>query len=312
MGCEDLYSLVEAEPTSIREYSGEKLAIDASFWFERYYFAVVRDGFSLKERTANGECDISQALSLLSSLPDLLRHNITPLFVFDPIRRSRSSTADTAVPYLQDTPDLSEPENHTAFLQRPTEILLNFLDVPYCESPLYAEADASVYAREGRVDSVVSRDYDAVLYGSPHVVRKPYDSNWEKIELESLLDNHQLNMRELLDVAILTGTDEVAGPYKENISEAVDLVKNTEDLGSLESEYENVLRGPSLSATDPAPTFDQLHKHYLEPPVIPYPARPNVSHPEPDYQKSGRFIHNYLSKKPSIVEQLLDPIKESI
>ena len=56
MGCEDLYSLIEAEPTSIREFSGKKLAIDASFLYLRFkevnasYDSYVENGQSVPFR----------------------------------------------------------------------------------------------------------------------------------------------------------------------------------------------------------------------------------------------------------------------
>lgn len=312
MGCEDLGEIVHTKKTALREFSGQKLAIDAAFWFQRYYHASVKEEFSPEERTVQDCCDVSQAIALLISLPDLFRYNIIPVFVFDPMRNSRPSKAKTNVPYLENTPDVSEPEKHFPFLQRPTELLLSSLDIPFCEAPLYADADASVFAREERVDVVVSNDYDTVLYGSPLTIRKSFDSHWEKIDINSILEQNGLNYRELLDVAILVGTDEVQGPYKENIEEAVTEVRQASDIEELESEYNEVLRGPSLRVNAPAPKFQDLHHHYQNPPVTPYSARPEPSSPDPDISGAGKLLYEYIDIKIDKINSLLDPIWETI
>jgi len=311
MGFEDATEIATPKQTALSEFSGQILAIDAAFWFQRYYYSQVKNEFSVEYRTVKKEFDISQSLALLLSLPDLLRHNITPLFIFDPMRRSRPSKAETEIPYLQNTPNTSEPEKHFPFLQRPTELLLSYLDIPFCESPLYAEADASVLARNNHVDAVVSRDYDTLLYGAPVTIRKPYAEPWEKIELEPLLEQNNLKYRELLDVAILTGTDEVQGPYKGHIKEAISKVRGVNDLDSFESNQNEYLRGPSLDINAPSPTFEDLHIHYRNPPVIPYPAWPDVSFPDPNFTSAGRFIYRYLGEKSELVH-LLDPIRKAI
>ncbi|SIS21915.1 PIN domain-containing protein [Natronorubrum thiooxidans] len=311
MGFEGVTEIATSKQTTLSKFSGQTLAIDASFWFERYYHAQVKDQFSISDRVVKNECDISQIYSLLQSLPDLLRHDITPLFVFDPMRRSRPSKAEIEIPHLQNTPNTSEPEKHFPFLQRPTELLLRYLDIPFCESPLYAEADACVFAHNNHVDAVVSRDYDTLLYGAPITIRKPYAEPWEKIELETVLKQNKLKYRELIDVAILTGTDEVQGPYKGHIKEAISKVRQATDLDSFESEQNEYLRGPSLDINASSPTFKDLHIHYTDPPVTPYPAWPDVSFPDPDFTAAGNFAYQYLGEKPKLVH-LLDPIRNAI
>ena len=312
VGCEDLHDIVDPEPSRLAAFSGQKLAIDASFWFQRYYFARTITELSSDDR-AVGVSDISQGLTLLLSLPDLFRNDIIPIFVFDPMRRSRPSKSNPTSDHLEHAPDTSEPEKHLPFLQRPTKTLLETLDIPYCEAPLYAEADASVFAQNGRVDAVVSNDYDTLLYGAPITLRKRRnDSTWETIELEAVLNQNGLSYREFLDVAILVGTDEAQGPYKNHIDEATHKVQQAENLDEFEAEYNEYLRGPSLRVEDPAPAFAELHDLYADPPITPGPDRPAPTVPEPDFAAVGDFLFQELNQNPAMLEKLLDPIQETV
>lgn len=312
VGCEDLHEIVDPESCRLAAFSGRTLAIDAAFWFQRYYFARTVTELSPEARVV-GSSDISQSLSLLLSLPDLFRHDIVPIFVFDPMQRSRPSKSNPTSEHLEHAPDPSEPEKHLPFLQQPTKTVLETLDIPYCEAPLYAEADASVFAQNGRADAVVSNDYDTLLYGSPITMRKrPNESMWQKVELETVLDRNGLSYREFLDVAILVGTDEAQGQYKNYISEAIQEVRDAEDLDALEDEHNEYLRGPSLRVGDPAPTFTELHDLYTDPPVTPNPARPVPTAPDPDFAAVGDFIFQELKQTPEMLETLLDPIQETV
>lgn len=312
MGCEDLHDIVDPEPSRLAAFPGQTLAIDAAFWFQRYYFARTIKELSPEDRML-GTSDISQALTLLLSLPDLFRHDIVPIFVFDPMQRSRPSKSNSSSEHLEHAPDSSEPEKHLPFLQRPTQILLEMLDIPYCEAPLFAEADASVFAQNGRADAVVSNDYDALLYGTPITLRKQMNkSTWDRIELETVLDRNGLSYREFLDVAILAGTDEAQGPYKGHIDEAVHEVRHAEDLDAFEAEQNKYLRGPSLEVDDSAPTFAELHDLYADPPVTSNPDRPVPTAPDPDFAAAGDFLFQKLKQKPAMLETLLDPIQETV
>jgi len=313
MGCEDLQYIVDAKSSSLSDFSGQTLAIDAVFWFQRYYYARTLNEIPPANRVVDHTCDVSQAISLLLSIPDLFRNNITPIFIFDPMNRSRPSKAETTAQYLENAPDTSEPEKHFPFLQRPTELILKYLNIPYCEAPLFAEADASVFARSGLADAVVSNDYDTLLYGAPITLRKRRNNAmWEKIKLESVLIENQLTYREFLDVAILVGTDEVLGPYKGHIEEAVDKVQHVENLDEFETEQNRYLRGSSLQVTKPAPTFEELHELYLDPPVTEHSIRPKPTYPIPDFSSVAQFLYQELDQDAKMIETLLNPIKGTV
>jgi 5'-3' exonuclease len=137
-------------------------------------------------------------------------------------------------------------------------------------------------------------------------------SSWEKVEFEAVLNENELTYREFLDAAILTGTDEVQGPYKGHIEEAIAKVRQADDLDELEAEQNEYLRGQSLRVDDPAPSFEELHSLYSDPPVISRHNRPDPTSPNPDLSAVGDFLFQNLDQKPEMLETLLDPIRDEM
>ncbi len=103
--------------------------------------------------------------------------------------------------------------------------LLRLLGVPHFEAPGEAEAQAAHMAARGHVWAADSRDFDSLLFGAPRLVRYMTISGREFlpskgvarplkpeiIELEDLLRHHGIVREQLVDLAILIGTDFNAG-----------------------------------------------------------------------------------------------------
>jgi flap endonuclease-1 len=297
MGCRDLKSLVPSTRTYLSNYSGQTLAIDAAHWFDRYLYTIRKKLPESHIIEYNKEkFDITQSLLLLGSIPDLLGKNITPVFFFDPKFSSPNTVKNTKIPHLEAVPEKGHAEKHTPYLQRPTEVLLQYLDIQYFECVRNAEADACVFNRQGYADAVVSNDYDTILYGAETSIRKNRNTNkWEEWQLERVYKSNSINRRELLDTAILLGTDEVSGPHQGHPNEALEKVKNCDDIDSFEKSENKNLRHPSLKLSDNAPTFSQLHDHYVDPPTVQFNEFSSPSFPDPDFSAIVGFLHEYLN-----------------
>lgn len=99
--------------------------------------------------------------------------------------------------------------------------LLTLLGIPWIQAPGEGEAQAAFLCQQGRVWAAATRDYDALLYGAPRLLRyltiqgreflpaqgtsRPLEP--ELLELEGLLRNLGLSRQQLVDLAILVGTD---------------------------------------------------------------------------------------------------------
>jgi len=317
MGCEDLYDIVDAHECYLSDFFGDTIAIDSTFWFDRYYHKVVKDSFSEETLAVGNQYYISQTVSLLTSIPHLISNDITPVFFFDPMRRNPYPKSGAEIPYLERSPT-SEASKQFPFLQRSTELVLNYLDITYYESPMYAEADASKYVQTGKADVVASDDYDTLLYGAPETMRKkPYSNRWERIKLDETMRQNDIDYRELLDVAILTGTDENIGPYKNHITEALEKVRGANELDELEEAENCNLRAPSGKITDDAPSFTELHEIFRNPPLS-YKLQnddfddvdPSLS--DPNLALLTRYLDQMLKLDEEVIDDLITPISQEL
>lgn len=99
--------------------------------------------------------------------------------------------------------------------------LLGLLGIPYFQAPSEGEAQTAYMAKKGDVWAANSRDYDSLLFGAPRLVRyvtisgkeflpskglsRPLEP--ELISLEKLLSHHKITREQLVDLAMLIGTD---------------------------------------------------------------------------------------------------------
>ncbi|MFN3532984.1 MAG: flap endonuclease-1 [Candidatus Brocadia sp.] len=99
--------------------------------------------------------------------------------------------------------------------------LLELLGIPYVQAPGEGEAQAAFMARRGDAWGVGSKDYDSLLFGTPRLVRfvtisgkefLPSKGKFrplkpEIIETREMLSHYQISLEQLIDLAILIGTD---------------------------------------------------------------------------------------------------------
>jgi flap endonuclease-1 len=87
--------------------------------------------------------------------------------------------------------------------------LSRVIGVPTITAPSEAEMMAAVMCRDNLVDTVVSNDVDALLFGSPHVTKQLQVSNSRilRSKLEDLEMQMELDLERLRDLAVLCGCD---------------------------------------------------------------------------------------------------------
>jgi flap endonuclease-1 len=138
--------------------------------------------------------------------------------------------------------------------------LLRALGVPVVQAPGEGEAQASWMAQQGLVHAACSQDYDALLFGAPRLVRNlsvggrrklPGKQVWvdvepEEISLEASLQGSRLTREQLVDVALLVGTDFHPGITGIGPKKALALVQKE---GSLEALIDRLAANPSSAAT---------------------------------------------------------------
>ena len=156
-------------------------------------------------------------------------------------------------------------------MQDDAKTLLALLGIPYIQAPEEGEAQAAYLARKGDVWAANSRDYDSVLFGAPRLVRYVTISGQEflpskgtsrplipeLIELEQLLKTLEISREELIDLAILVGTDFNQGIKRVGPKTALKLIKKHRTLENLPSEYQGQL----------PPETREIRNLFLNPPI---------------------------------------------
>lgn len=225
MGVSDLREIAVLENKPLSAFSGNTVAIDAYQYLYCYSTVVVRYREE-KVYTGNDGENLSNILALLKGIPMLLRQEIDPIFVFDgaadelkqetiECRRNRREDAEEKMQQAAQQGDVDALRRYKAQTQRitPTTLetskrLLDSVGIPYIKAPKAGEAHAATLVEHGVADAVVSDDYDSLLFGAPKTVRQySGKGNAEQMMLDQTLEKHGITHSQLVDIAILIGTD---------------------------------------------------------------------------------------------------------
>jgi flap endonuclease-1 len=112
--------------------------------------------------------------------------------------------------------------------------LLELMGVPYIQSLGEGEAQASFMVNNGDAWAVASQDYDCLLFGAPRVVRNLTISgnlaDPELMELDLVLKNLEITREQLVDVALMVGTDFNPGIKGVGAKTGLKLIKKEKDI----------------------------------------------------------------------------------
>ncbi|MFA5896297.1 MAG: flap structure-specific endonuclease, partial [Thermoplasmata archaeon] len=149
--------------------------------------------------------------------------------------------------------------------------LLTYLGIPWVQAPSEGEAQAAFLARRGDVWAAGSKDYDSLLFGAPRLVRflavgsteflpsvrRSRAVPPEVLHLEENLRALGLTREQLIDVAILVGTDFFEGVKGIGPKTAV---KRIREWGSLDR------APPEVRGRLPS-NLEEIRSFYHDPPV---------------------------------------------
>jgi flap endonuclease-1 len=267
MGNADLRQLAVLEAVSFDDLGGSVVAVDAHNWLYRYLTTTVkftRDG----AYTTSDGAEVANLIGIVQGLPKFFEHDLTPVFVFDgrvtdlkddevEERREQRERYEEQLEAAKEEGDAtriatlqSRTQRLTDTIHETTRGLLERLDVPVVEAPAEGEAQAAYMARRGDVDYVGTEDYDALLLGAPYTLRQlTSKGDPELMDFEATLEEHDLTWEQLVDVAILMGTDFNEGISGIGPKTAVKLVREHGDLWAVLDardayiEHADVIRG---------------------------------------------------------------------
>ena len=274
MGNADLRQLAVIDDVSFADLDGTTVAVDAHNWLYRYLTTTVRFTSGDAYTTADGT-EVANLVGIVQGLPKLLEAGLTPVFVFDgePVefkaeeieqRREAREQREEQLEAAREAGDEveiarldSQTQRLTETIQETSRELLELLDVPVIEAPREGEAQAAYMARQGDVDYVGTEDYDALLLGAPLTLRQLTSSgDPELMDFEATLKEHDLTWEQLVDAAILMGTDFNEGLSGVGPKTAVSEIREHGDIRAV------------LDARNEAiPAVDRIRELFLEPTV---------------------------------------------
>ncbi|HYW02261.1 MAG TPA: flap endonuclease-1 [Candidatus Acidoferrum sp.] len=284
----NLSPLIVKRRLTLEELRGRTLAVDANNLLYQF-LALVRSKDGSPFSDSQGRIT-SHIVGLIMRTTRLMAdYKIRPVFVFDgkpselksatlaERRRSREKAREEwkeAIgrgDYGTAWSKAVRMNSLTQDMQNDAKKVLDLLGIPRVQATQEGEAQAAYMAARGDVWAVNSRDYDSVLFGSPRLVRYITISGQEYlpskgisrplipelIELEKLLATLRLTREQLVDLAILVGTDFNQGIRGIGPKTALKLLRANGKLECLPENYRERL--PMNIA--------ELRKVFMDPPV---------------------------------------------
>lgn len=233
----DLGELFTKEPCVFEDFKDRIVVLDGYNILHQFLSSIrQRDGTPLKDSQGRITSHLS---GLLYRTANLIQAKIRPVYVFDgpphPLkartiqqRRERKEQAEKQWLDALEKGDLEKARSKAQQTSRvTTEILeqsrqlLDGLGIPHIQALSEGEAQASYMVRKGDAFAVGSQDFDCLLFGAPVLVRNltssekrklPNKQSYttvhpERIRLEPGLHKLGISREQLVDIAILIGTD---------------------------------------------------------------------------------------------------------
>lgn len=306
-----LTPIITKDVTELGELSGQTLAVDGNG--ELYQFLALirlRDGTPLKDSKGRITSHLSGLFYRTTRL--MSDHALKLVFVFDgapPVLKAREIDKRRAVKkkYEEDHAaavargDMAEAYSKATMTSRLTRDmvaeareLLRLMGVPTVQAPSEGEAQAAhMAATSPEVAAAASKDYDSLLFGAPRLVRflsisgkefLPSQGTFrpivpETIVLDRLLHGWGITREQLIDLAMLVGTDFNEGIKGIGPKKALALVQRHGRIEDMPSEIRDALGDADM--------VDAVRRIFLHPDVT---DDFEVQQREPDLDGLVRFL----------------------
>jgi len=284
----NLTPIVSRHILSLKELTGKSLAVDGNNALHQF-LSITRkpDGSPFTDPHGNITSHLIGLMFRSSRL--MSEYAMRLIFVFDgeppalkrPEIERRRAIRDRAEKELAEA--LKRKDMQTAFSKAvmtgrltkemisDAKQLLYLLGIPCVQAPSEAEAQAAYMTAQGHVWAANSQDYDSLLFGTPRLVRyvtiqgREYLPSRgmarrlepELIEAEDVLASLSVSREQLIDIAILVGTDFNKGVRGVGPKTALKLMR---EYGSIENLPEGIRRKVSENC-------EEIRRIFLNPPV---------------------------------------------
>ena len=266
--------IVSPEEISLKDLEGRTVAIDAYNTIYQFLSGIrQRDGSPLMDQNGNVTSHLSGILYRTASIVD---KGIKPIYVFDgeshehkaKTLEQRRAIKEEAMEKWREAKAAGNIEEARKFAIRTSRMspyilesskeLLDYMGIPYVQAIGEGEAQGAYMVEQGDAWAVASQDYDCLLFGAPRIVRNLTLSgglsNLEYLELEKVLEELELSREQLIDVALMVGTDFNEGIHGIGAKTGLKLIRN--------NSLEDVLVQKGITDVEVEP--DELREIFLK------------------------------------------------
>lgn len=266
------------------ELEGKVIGMDAYNILYQFVASIrTPEGFPLTDSSGN---IVSHLKGLFSRTSSLVSDGVRPVYIFDgkphelkkgtlELRRERKEKARLDWEKALEEGDLEKARTKAQQTSRLSDEmvddakrLLDLMGIPWIQAPGEGEAQASYMAGKGDAYGASSQDFDSLLFGCPLLIRNlavtgkrklPGKRVWinvlpEVVDLSGTLADLGISREQLIDIAILMGTDFNDGVKGIGPKKALSLIS---EFGSLE----RVVKEKRI----PLLEWDQVRNIFLDP-----------------------------------------------
>lgn len=250
--------ITNPEPIVMKELEGKILTVDASNVIYKFLSSMRQtDGTPLRD--LNGHIT-SHLNGIMFQTSTLIEKDIKPVYVFDgkapdlkkETQEERINIKKESEKKYLEAKEVGDVVAARKYAARTTHLnkeiiksskkLLDLMGIPYVQARTEGEAQASYMVSQNDAWAVVSQDYDCLQFGATRMIRnlklsKSNSKNLELISLEKTLKELNLTREQLVDVAMLVGTDFNKGVYGIGAKKGIKLIHK---YGTLEKALESL------------------------------------------------------------------------
>ncbi len=306
----NLKDLIVKKQIELKDLAGKKIAIDAYNFLYQFLAAIrQRDGTPLMDSEGNITSHLS---GLFYRTLNLMEHGIKPVFVFDgeapslkaATQMQRREVRAAALKKYKAAKKAGDIESARKYAQQALHLtpdmvseskqLLKAMGLPWVQAVTDGEAQASYMCRQNMVWGVASQDYDALLFGTPRLIRNLnisgkkkvhnksvyVETKIEMIDLSETLGTMNIDLTDFVNLALLIGTDYNTGVKGVGPKTALKIIQ--------QEKFEEY--------SEKIPRLNQVQNIFLKPPVT---TGFSLKWQDPDENKLKELltIHDFSEKR---------------
>jgi flap endonuclease-1 len=243
--------ITSPEPIELDDLNTRILTMDASNVIYKFLTTMRQpDGTPLKDLNGNITAHLN---GIMFQTATLVNKGIKPVYVFDgkapelkkKTQEERIEIKKEAQRKFEEAKKAGDLEaarkyaSRTPFINKEiiesSKKLLDLMGLPYVQAKTEGEAQASYMVAQKDAFAVVSQDYDCLQFGATRMLKNFKLSNKQSkdlqiIYLEKTLKELEVTREQLIDIAILVGTDFNEGIYGIGPKKGLKLIKKYQNL----------------------------------------------------------------------------------